>query len=210
MKLEIKVVTRSLFLAKMKAALLGDWSEPEFTDMRRQWSSKYEAFIQRRWSLYARGGGDWPPLALSTIRARRGPDKRRARQRKKGLGDRNSLARDTKRGTVVGTTRAVSILIDTGSLKKAATVGATGNVNEPISKGIKFGFGGVQHTSKKAKGRVPTFAQIARWHNNGEGNNPKRLILAAPDADTVTGMQADLKRQTGRLYNRLKKGEPLK
>jgi len=38
----------------------------------KQWAVRYRAFAQRRFYSYARGGGDWPPLAPSTVLSKRG------------------------------------------------------------------------------------------------------------------------------------------
>lgn len=39
----------------------------------KQWGAVYRSFIKERFDVYSRGGGDWPDLADSTKRARRGP-----------------------------------------------------------------------------------------------------------------------------------------
>lgn len=37
----------------------------------RQWAAIYRSFLRERFDAFSRGGGDWPPLAESTILARR-------------------------------------------------------------------------------------------------------------------------------------------
>lgn len=46
-------------------------SHPAVDRMCKQWSVRYSSFARRRYDVYSRGGGDWPPLALSTILRRR-------------------------------------------------------------------------------------------------------------------------------------------
>lgn len=179
-----------------------------FEDMRRQWAARYSAFASKRYSTFSRGGGDWPPLALSTIRARRGPDQRRARAKAKeskrlSLGSASSLARDTrsKAGREAGPLgrlvsaggRRVAILVDTGLLKNAVAIGGAGNKITRTPRGLRYGFAFTPHVTGKAKGH-PTMSKIAAWHHFGLGHNPKREILVAPDAGTQSGMVADANR----------------
>ncbi len=189
----------------------GKLSGPAFDTMRTQWAARYSAFAHRRYGEQSKGGGDWPALAASTIKARRGPDKQRAASRKRTTGK-------------VGP-RVVSILIDTGVMRQALRIGAVGNLVKGEPKGIVFGFaGGVPHPVKpKASTAKPprsprtkstdrgtklprgaggargasqraSIAQIAGYHNAGGGTLPQRLILARPDAQTAKGMSADLLR----------------
>ena len=37
----------------------------------KQWAVRYRVFVQRRFDLYSRGGGDWAPLKTSTIKGRK-------------------------------------------------------------------------------------------------------------------------------------------
>lgn len=168
-------------------------SGPEMDAMRKQWTIRYSAFIRKRFSTYSRGGGDWPPLALSTIKARRGPDKKRAARRaRNGVASGSTRARDTARGSkiveVAG--RSVSILQDTGVMARALNIGQTGNYNAATPWGIEFGFAGVQHSP----GESASIAQIAMHHNEGGKHLPKREILVQPDQATAVSMSRDLLR----------------
>lgn len=161
--------------------------DPVIDTMLKQWAKRYEAFTRRRFNQYARGGGNWKPLALSTVKARR-----------KGSGSnravRSSLARDTQRGgRLVQAGGTVSILIDTGKMQTALSIGATGNLTQLRGRNtIRYGF-----SNTKVPGSELTMQQLAGYHNQGgsSGNNPpKRVILAQPDNPTQDGMRRDLNR----------------
>ena len=124
------------------------------------------------------GGGDWPDLAPSTKKGRRGAK----RHVKRGHGAKG--AKTTTRGSGA----SFAILRDTGTLLAALTIGAPGNKNEVIDAGIEVGFGGAD---KHPKAKGATIADIARYHNAGSGTLPVRKILVLPDTSTVSGMQAD-------------------
>ena len=133
------------------------------TDMVKQWGARYLTFIRRRYVRYSRGGGDWKPLAPSTVRKRRGG-------------------------------RAM-VLVDLGILLGALTIGQPGNLFKRIRGGIRVGFGG---PSRHPKGGV-SIADIAKFHDQGMGNNPKREIIAEPSAQVVKAMQGDMTRAITRL-----------
>lgn len=157
-----------------------------------QAARRYEAFTRRRFNQYSRGGGDWAPLSISTIRARNARlanvPRRRAKQTNAGF---SSLARSRGRGGAAlvaapGGAR-VSILRDTGTLFTALTIGATGNDTRDIPNGITYGLGGpARHPGG------PTIVQIATWHHQGAGHNPRRQIIVDPDQPTLRRMAGDI------------------
>lgn len=119
---------------------------------------RYEAFTRRRFNVFSRGGGDWAPLAKSTIEARRGGGKskggvdfgggRSLRGGKASKGARSSLARDTRKGgALVSAGGTVSILRDRGFLFNALTIGSTGNKVTDLRNGIAYGFSDRSHES---------------------------------------------------------------
>jgi len=142
---------------------------PEMQAVFRQWGSRYLAFVRRRFAANSRGGGDWKPLARSTVKARRGGRK--------------------------GRKRRVAILRDTGTLFNALTVGMPGNLYRLIRHGIRVGFSGA---TRHPKGKA-TIRDIAHFHDTGAGRLPKREILVPPDDPTMEAMKQDLKRGLGRL-----------
>ena len=154
--------------------------------MLRQWAERYRNFTRRRFNRYARGGGDWAPLAPSTLRGRRGPKRRKTRSR-----------RARTRTTTRGSARRTAILIDTGTLRKALTLGQPGSLEERLRKGIRVGFGGpARHPEGKA-----SIADIATFHDEGSPRRklPKRQILAEPDTRTINGMKKDAVRAVDTL-----------
>lgn len=125
-----------------------------------------------------------------------GPDAT-GRSVRSSLGRNTSAAAKKRAGTDfgeltgVGSGVAVSILKDTGILRNALNIGGVGNLSDAIPMGIVFGFRATPHGGDSA-----TIADIAGWHNKGVPANhlPKRLILAAPNAQTLRGMRGDLQR----------------
>ena len=130
-------------------------------DLKTQWAGLYSTFAKRRFKKFSRGGGDWAPLRPSTIAGRR-----------KGK----------------GTGRVASILWDKyGSLYKALTLGAPGNLKKDIRGGVRFGYGG---GAKHKDGG--TIAGIAHGHQfgNRKRNLPARPIIVDPDQPTVNRLAA--------------------
>lgn len=127
---------------------------------------------QRDFNRNARGGGQWAPLAASTMRARRGPS--RANKKRGGP-------------------RKFSILINTGLLRASLTGGNAGNVFQSLQVGGKYGIrvgigGNARGLVRKGNQLVPakaTLGQIARWHNDGAGRLPKRIIAQPLNGQTL-------------------------
>jgi len=134
-----------------------------FEDWRRQTERIYSTFVTRRFNQFARGGGDWPALALSTIKARAGAARGRA-GKGGGSGDqvgaRSSLGRVTTKaakkqfgplGKLVGAAgRTVSILTDTGILRRAVGMEGAGHRTTRLANGIQYGFNDTPHVSAVA------------------------------------------------------------
>jgi hypothetical protein len=179
-------------------------SHPAVDQMHRQWGKRYETFARRRFDRLSRGGGEWPPLAASTLARRRtgGDDRKRyggAKTRgdavraidsriaktKAGSPQRKTLLKSRKRllsGSGTG------ILRDKGVLYASLVIGSFGNAFGPnaAGTGIRFGFKAVPHgTSGK------TINQIAGYHQRGAGHLPVRRIIVPPDSETVKLMAAD-------------------
>lgn len=171
-----------------------------------QWAARYRGFAQRRFDKFSKGGGDWPPLTLGTIRARRSG---------KGAKSRSSLARIAvkKNGRVVGhrlgaATRrkgnqlvnvTVSLLRDKGLLFAALnpTFGAApGAVEQKRGLSVLVGYGG---PARHGVGGSATIADIASFHDVGSGHLPKRQIIVPPDASVLSSMANDMQRALGRL-----------
>lgn len=126
-----------------------------------QWGAITRSYLQRRYVRNAAGGGDWKPLAESTIRARR-------------------------RGTGKGTAQ---ILRDTGTMFKVLDPVFTNQPGavqllQPKSMAITLGYGGpASHPSARKK--RTTIADIAGYHQVGNRRLPKREIVVKPDEATI-------------------------
>ncbi len=149
----------------------------------KQWSVRYRSFIQQRFLLYSRGGGDWKPLAQSTMARRR-------KGKKSGKAKYGIFA----------------ILRDTGQLFNAIEPifsGKPGQLEEKIPFGIRVGYGGPGIYTKKhnESGGVHTIADIASFHQNGSKTLPKREIIVPPDQHTIDLMRQDMQRGIDKLLN---------
>ena len=173
------------FARELRSGLRGE-SGP-VRDAVYQWAVRYRAAMQRRFNEFSRGGGDWPPLAESTIIGRRHGKGGRFKRGKGAL----ARARATGGGQV-------SILRDTGTLFGALTpafVGVPGQHQQHIPNGIAVGFGG---PAKHPRG-VATIAGIAEYHQEGSGKLPKREILVPPSDQLMLAMTGDMERAIRKL-----------
>lgn len=125
------------------------------------WGTIYRAAMQERFSKFARGGGDWEPLAPSTIKRRRRP--KRGRKKKQ---------------------RTASILMNTGTLW--GTLSPQFNVDgqyQVIDKNsVSIGIEGGEHPSGM------TIGKLAAIHHYGTEHIPARSILVEPDEATQDQM----------------------
>lgn len=158
-------------------------------DAMKLWAVRYRSYTQLRFDSFSRGGGDWRPLALSTVKARR-----KGKYQNK---TRSSLA--NKNGKSVSAGGAVTILRDTGLLFAALSPvfsGTPGALEERIPFGIRIGYGGPQrHASKDGKGKQATIADIASFHQNGAiPRMPARQIIVKPDAQLLSIMSQDMEK----------------
>ncbi len=173
-RLSVTIDLRGLnrFAAIISRDLRGTSSGP-IRDAMKQWGARYRSFVQRRFVRYSRGGGNWKPLAPSTLRARRRGNK------KKGIPGEASHA----------------ILRDTGVLFAALDPvfkRKPGALQKDIRFGIRVGYGG---PARHPTGEGASVADIARFHQRGHGNRPpKREIIVKPDAKTQEKMAEDMER----------------
>ena len=196
-------------LSALSAVESGTGLPQPIRDMYTQWGRRIEAFTKRRFEINSRGGGDWPPLAVSTVKQRRAasPSSPFAARRRAAVA--STTARDTRRGgRVVSSGRSVAILRDTGVLFKALSVGAPGNTLTPIRGGLEYGISGsgshsggaLSAIAGSARGRSSiTIADLAAIHNAGTSRIPQRRIVVEPDHGTLNGMSEDAARAVARL-----------
>ncbi len=71
------------FRHAIRTEMIGDDNAGPIRTAMHQWGVRYRSFLQRRFLAFSRGGGDWPPLAASTIRARRSTAKTKLQRAKK-------------------------------------------------------------------------------------------------------------------------------
>lgn len=161
---------------KFKAQVSTKHNSPELRRVYTQWGVRYLAWTKRLFIKNSNGGGEWPGLKKPRMRKRRGKKRKPAIQNK-----------------------SQKILRDTGTLFKALTIKAPGNLFKIIKKGIYVGFGG----PSRHKGGAATIADIAKFHHNGEGNLPERKILHQPEGKLVKQMLNDLKRAINKLGKQL-------
>ena len=131
----------------------------------RLWAARWRTFQKLRFVKFSRGGGNWKPLAASTIKQRRKGKKKSSK---------------------------TTILWDKfGSMIKALTPSFSqqpGQLEKPLVGGIRVGFGG----PSKHPGGAATIADIASFHDEGTAILPARRILGDVDGATQTGMRRDM------------------
>lgn len=144
-------------------------------DCLKLWTRRYLAWIQKRYDSFSKSEGDWPPLAPSTIAARRHGAGGHYKRGKRAL----QAAIDTGGGDV-------SILRDTGTLFHALDPvfsNQPGALNQFVDGGIEVGFGGpALHPNGNA-----TIADIATFHQLGGRNLPQRQIIVDPNESAYAG-----------------------
>ena len=119
-------------LRKFSAALRADLKQGGHGPARRmlrQVGIRYLSFVKRRFVRFSRGGGDWKPLAASTVKSRSRTSTGRRRHRAAA-----AVVRQT------GTGGRVAILRNTSTLLAALTLGNPGNLFKDIRNGVRVGF----------------------------------------------------------------------
>ena len=178
-----------------------------------QCEARYTGAMRQRFVKYSRGGGDWPPLARSTLLARAGKPVSRVNLAFE-MGDLTTLefskrsklakrkARMTRKKIRAGQGKA-SILWDIGELINVLGAGlsAPGKFYEFIANGIRTGFGGAaKHTGSNA-----SIADIASFHQEDGRNLPRREILVEPDQNVVDDMGSYFRRGIEKLIREASK-----
>ena len=140
-------------------------------DIAAAWSTIYRAFVRQRFVAQSRGGGEWPPLAASTVARRR-----------KGRGN-----------------GSPAILRDTGALL-AALQPALGNEGLLQATPRPLGFTATLGGGRSYKNGA-TLVEVATYHHEGAGRLPARTILVVPKAQTIRTMSAKAKQIMVRFMN---------
>lgn len=212
-RFEAKVTINTPGLVALERALkmrLAPGSHPAVDAFYRQMGARYSTFARARFARLSRGGGEWPPLARSTIARRRfgggltvGGARRRESLRLRHQMRKLAAVRATATGTYRKQIKAriansrkklakiekagakAGILRDTGVLFNSLTIGHPGNDMRPYPGGVHFGF------SKFPHGGGLTIQRLAGIHQTGAGRVPVRRIIVQPDAATKRGMATD-------------------
>jgi hypothetical protein len=230
------------FQAALAADLQGSGQGPIRAAMK-QWGVRFRSAMQERFAQESAGGGDWPPLAASTILARRagrgmgGGTRQQAMARKqkqinrlekqrgnlyRQLGKAKKSERVEKLGQQIraktaqinkawkgrqglATMAGIQILRNTGLLFGALSPtfnGTPGAVEEPIPFGVRVGYGGpAAHPGGRA-----TIADIASYHQAGNGRLPKREVIVATPPDVIAAMAGDMDRGIARMIEQTGNG----
>lgn len=187
-------------------------NDRELDDVFAKWAARYRSFVQKRFVANSRGGGGWAPLKRSTLLARARAAKRRAiaanvnetdaGKAQRRLSRAEGIARRARKQIDAGTYNA-AILRDTGILFAALQpqfVGAPGQLQERLPNGIRVGIGGPSaHPDAGGKGGRVTIGDIAFFHDQGLGRNPRRQIIVEPDQATLDAMVRDLDTAIARM-----------
>lgn len=165
----------------------GVMPDREYKRLLRQLGAIYLGFIRRRYAKYSRGGGNWAPLADSTIRSRR-------------KGGRRGQARSKVNARKTGGPAA--ILRDTGLLFNALKVSgikpSRGGQLRMKGRSVRAGFDeNIRHPDTEF-----SYAELADIHQNGTNAIPARPIFVEPDEKTKRIMRRTIKAAIKRIGGR--------
>lgn len=168
-------------------------------------SERYLAFLLRRFVNSSRGGGEWPPLALKTIKARR-----KGVKIKKGNAEQVSIGHHFKNVAILTDTGTLRNALDinkrfVGSERKISVVGSRAEVTVGFSRSMMHP-PPTDRRKDRSKPRKPgtpiTISELAAIHHYGntERNLPARPILVKPDAMTVRKLEKILEEEMKKQY----------
>ena len=123
---------------------------------------RYEAYIRRRFDRLSRGGGEWPPLAPSTLR-------------RKLASGRTTISNGRRVNNRARTAGAGRILVETGALRQSLEISGANHVRQSIPNGVRTG-------SKDPK--------IA-FHQWGTARIPARPVYVPPTPQVARQMAED-------------------
>lgn len=138
---------------RLQAALANPSGSEPLRAMQNQWGARMQTFTTRRFNINSRGGGDWPPLAASTID-----------QRRFGKGSTIGKARTAANKRITSTSKALAKAerrlenaIAGESRARSASVGATSNVKELRAKLLRVKAAQAVQRSTGSRGKAEQF-----------------------------------------------------
>lgn len=162
-------------LRKLQAIVASPSGAAQMRPLYERWGTRYLSSMKRKFVENSAGGGDWPPSVTALMREAR-------RIRKSG---RKIRYKPGKRMSP-----RISILVDTGTLRRGLDVGVAGNLFQPHIFGIRVGYGG---NEMHPKSNTATIGEIASFHNSGTNRLPQRRIIWPPDDNVKSFMLRSLK-----------------
>lgn len=152
-------------------------------------AARYRSAMQRRFTTFSRGGGDWKALKPSTVKRRRQSAKIRNTEEQKKIKNKFGPA---------------AILIDTGILRSGLNTQLSNAGKETISSrpdemAVTIAFSGRMHP-ESAGPKVMTISRLAAIHHFGAPSRglPARPILVDPDEDTIRAIDAIIDKEASR------------
>lgn len=124
------------------------------------WVGIYARFLTERYNRFSFGGGNWAPLAPSTLKQKQ------------------------RKGLLLLILRATDLMFQAFAPEFA---GKPGGINKQIPFGVRISFGGGMNIPHPPSEK--TIGQIAMYHQLGGGRLPQRKILVPPDTDCVAQMR---------------------
>jgi hypothetical protein len=169
---------------RMRFALATSGKEPVRGALRVV-AQMYRGFVQRRFDIQSRGGGEWPYLSKSTLAGRR-------RKKFGKLRTKKGKRRKFRKGAHSLISERPRILWDQGLLRGALAphFPGRGALEKRVEKGVRVGYGGPHRHGSGAA----TIADIAEYHQTGAGHLPVREIIVDPDNRTQRQMGAPVRR----------------
>jgi len=154
-------------LKQLKRVLLAVGSNsqnPIVVQMYKNWTRIVRTYLHNRFTVFSRGGGDWPPLAKRTV------------DRKK-----SSL--------ILIETNTLINALDPGKYNAPGSYARRQGDGIVIGYG-----GSVIHPTAAKSGRSFTIQQIAEFHQEGGPRLPRRRIIVGPDRETVVQVTTEVNR----------------
>lgn len=179
-RVEVKLPALEKFRGRVLSELRHSRRGP-IHDVFMQWSTRYRAFLTRRFNKYSRGGSDstgpaWKPL-------------KQPRRHKRDVKAKKKKGRSAKGN---------AILVDSGTLKASLSAMQInpGMLQKQVPYGLEIGFGG---PARHPKGKGVSIADIGNFHHYGKGNLPERKIIVPPTDRLKKSMARDMQRGIDRL-----------